>query len=428
MDASLLPGSLEARQARWITAARCSAIVAACAVVVSPPLTNAGMGLMLIFLLVSGQAWPRLRHACSQPLGIAALMLVAMVAVAMLWAEVPWRERWDSFWSWRKLWMVPLMLALFGPAPWKRRLVAAYVATCGVAVLVSFGIVAATQRLPTSVLDPAGSLLRNHSTQSIAFAAATLMALWLAAEPTMAQRWRAAAAALAGLFVLNMAFVTPGRSGFLALPVMLVVLAAFSLRSWRNAALAGVTAALLAGGIALSPGARDRITQGVNEWNSAATLPYKTSMGIRALLYENTLEMVRERPLLGTGTGGFGIAYEAHVKHKYTDWRVMPTVDPHNQYLFFLAEQGIVGLLAFLLFIVMALADRGDGTRARIVAVAMLLGWCATALVTSFFKTFAEGHLLALFLGAMLARPIARFGEARIGGALPAANPAPSRV
>jgi len=26
---------------------------------------------------------------------------------------------------------------------------------------------------------------------------------------------------------------------------------------------------------------------------------------------------------------------------------VLPTVDPHNQYLFFLAEQGIFGLIAF---------------------------------------------------------------------------------
>ena len=73
-----------------------------------------------------------------------------------------------------------------------------------------------------------------------------------------------------------------------------------------------------------------------------------------------------------------------------------------------LAEQGIVGLLAFLLFIGLALTDRGDGTRARLVAIGLLLGWCATSLVSSHFKTFAEGHLLTFFLGAMLARPVPR--------------------
>lgn len=384
---------------------------------VSPPLANAGMAVMLICLMASGQALPRLRQACTQPLGIAALMLIAVVGIAMLWADVPWRERWASFWSWRKLWLIPFVLALLGPLVWKRRLLVAYVAVCGAAVLISFGIVAVTQQLPTTVFDLAGSLMRNHSSQSMAFAAAALVAVWLALEPDLAPRWRAAAAGLAGLFVANLAFVTPGRSGLLALVVMLAVLAAFNLRNWRNVALAGVAAALLAGGVALSPVVGNRISEGISEWRNAATATQRTSMGIRALLYENTLELVRERPLLGTGTGGFAAAYEDHVKRKYSDWRTLATADPHSQYLFFLAEQGVVGLLAFLLFLALALTDRGDGTRTRIVAVAMLLGWCATSLLSSHFKTFAEGNLLAIFLAAMLARPMLRFGDARTAAA-----------
>jgi len=129
-------------------------------------------------------------------------------------------------------------------------------------------------------------------------------------------------------------------------------------------------------------------------------------MGYRAVVYENTLEIVRERPGLGVGTGGFGDAYARHIEGKYTGWRAIPTVDPHSQYLFFLAEQGLVGLAAFLAFLALGFSDRGDGSRTRLVAVAVLAGWCASGLFTSHFKTFAEGHLLAIFLGAMLARPM----------------------
>jgi len=159
--------------------------------------------------------------------------------------------------------------------------------------------------------------------------------------------------------------------------------------------------------MAVAPLSRDRITLAMDEWNNASTQTYKTSMGMRAVMYENTLAVVRGHPWLGTGTGGFGSAYAKVVKDRYTgsDWRAETTVDPHSQYLFFLAEQGIVGLAAFLAFIIAAGMDRGDGTRARIVAVGMLLGWCATSLLSSHFKTFSEGHLLALVLGAMLARP-----------------------
>jgi O-antigen ligase len=402
-----LPGS------RWIEVARWSTIVAACAVMVSPPLANVAMALMLIGLLASGQAWPRLRHACSQPLGVATLVLVGVIAVAMLWADVPWVERGASFWSWRKPWMIPITLALFGPLAWKRRLVAAYVGACGVAVLVSFGIVVVTGRLSTTVEDLAGSMLRNHSAQSMFFATAAFLALWLLTDPRLARRWRWACGAFAALFVLNMAFVTPGRSGLLALAAMLVVLAALNLRDWRNAIAAAVLAAVLAGAMALSPLARDRLASAMYEWQNAATLAEPTPIGIRAVLYQNTLELVRERPWFGTGTGGFGPAYAAHVRDKYNDWRVLPTVDPHSQYLFFLAEQGIFGLVAFLGFILAALKDRGDGTRARVVAIGMLLAWCSTSLLSSHFKTFSEGHLLAIFLGAMLARPVPRLDDGR---------------
>jgi hypothetical protein len=166
-----------------------------------------------------------------------------------------------------------------------------------------------------------------------------------------------------------------------------------------------VLALVFGGAIAISPLARDRIQLAVNEWNQSATQTYKTSMGMRAVIYENTLEMVREHPWFGTGTGGYAAGYEKQVEGRYNDWRAVPTVDPHSQYLFFLAEQGVFGLIAFLGFIAATLLDRGDSSRARIVAVGMLLGWSATSLLSSHFKTFSEGHLLTFFLGAMLARP-----------------------
>jgi O-antigen ligase len=397
-----------AGSSRWIDGARWVAIVGACSVMVSPPLANAAIVLMLVCLLASGQAAVRLRQAITQPLAIGAGLIVAVVAIGMVWSDVPWAERLRAFWTWRKLWIIPVLLALFGPAVWKRRMIVGYVAVCAVAVLISFGIVAATGRLPTEVTDLAGSLLRNHSSQSMAFAVAAFLALILALDSGIGKGWRGAAAGAAVLFALNMAFITPGRSGYLALAVMLVVLVIGNVRGWRNLLVVAALGALFAAALALSPLARDRLGSAVQEWRTVATAGVKTPMGIRANLYENTLELVQERPWLGVGSGGFERAYAAHVKDKYTDWRLLSSGDPHNQYLFFLAEQGILGLLAFLAFITLALADRGDGGRTRIIAVGMLLAWCATSLLSSHFQTFAEGHLLAFFLAAMLARPVPR--------------------
>lgn len=402
--------------ARWIDAARWAAIVGACTAAVSPPLANAAIIVMLVCFISSGQARPRLRQAMAHPLAIGAAILVVVVALGMLWADVPWIERWKALYTWRKLWIIPVVLALFGPAPWKLRLIAAYAVVCVAAAFVSFGLVAAAGRLPTDVLDPAGALLRNHATQSMAFAAAAFMSLWASTRPELSKRVRLAALAAAALLALNMAFVTPGRSGYLALAVMLLVAAAAGLRGWRGAAIALALAGLFAGALAVSPTARERIALAVQEVKAVGSAQELSSMGIRVVLYENTLEIVRERPAFGVGSGGFGAAYAAHVQRKYGDWRARASGDPHNQYLFFLAEQGVFGLLGFLAFVALAFADRGDGGPARVIAVGMLLAWCATSMLSSHFQTFAEGHLLAFFLAAMLARPVVGLDGQRAPG------------
>ncbi len=400
------PGA-SAASSRWIDAARWAAIVAACTVMVSPPLGNAAIVLMLVCFFASGQSVARLSQAMTQPLALGAAVVVIVVALGMLWSDVPWSERLRAFNAWRRLWVIPVVLALFGPALWRLRLIVAFVAVCAAAAIVSFGIVAFAGRLPTELHDSAGSLLRNHGAQSMAFAVAAILSLWLAGRPDLGRLARGAATATMAILVLNMTLVTPGRSGYLALAVMLLVFAAASLRRRRNVALVAMLALFFTGALVFSPLARDRLDLGLQEWRSAQTAGANASMGVRAILYENTLELVRERPWFGLGSGGFGQAYAAHVKDKYTDWRAFTSTDPHSQYLFFLAEQGIFGLLAFLSFIGLALADRGDGGRTRVIAVAMLLAWCATSLMSSHFQTFTEGYLLAFFLAAMLARPVA---------------------
>ena len=394
-----------AAASRWIDAARWAAVAGACTIMVSPPLANAAIVVMLLCLLASGQAMARLRQAITQPLAVGAAIVVAVIALGMLWSSVPWIDRLRAFYSWRKLWIIPVLLALFGPPLWKQRMIAAYVAVCAAAALVSFALVAAEGHLSTPLSGLSGSLLRNHAAQSMAFATGAFLSLWAAGRSQSSGRVRLAAFAASALFALNIAFVTPGRSGYLALAVMLLVATAGSVREWRNAALVAALAGLFAGAMAISPLARDRLDLGLQEWKSARTVTEYNSMGSRAVFYENTGELIRERPWFGVGTGGFGEAYAAHVKDKYADWRAVPSGDPHNQYLFVLAEQGIVGLMAFLSFIALALADRGDGGSTRLIAIGMLLAWCATSMLSSHFQTFSEGHLLAFFLAAMLARP-----------------------
>jgi O-antigen ligase len=390
------------RAARWLDVARWAAIAAVCAVLVSPPVANVAMGVMLLAFLGSGAAWPRLKAACRQPLALGALAVLAVVALGMLWAEVPWRARWDAWWSWRKLLLLPILLALFGEFEWKRRFALAFTLACGAGAAAVFAVwFGAVPGVPSLRAD---DLLRNHGTQGMAFAIAVLCSIWLAVQ---ADGWRRSAwLALGALLAAAALGVTSGRSGHLALLIMVGVFALGMLRDPRHRWAVAALAVAVVTAAALTPNVRERLAVAVTEFRAAnAGQGELTSFGMRAVMYENTLRVVERQPWLGVGTGGFGAAYAQEIEGRYTDWRATPTVDPHNQYLFFTAELGVVGLLVFLGYILAALLDRGDGSSARWVAVAVLLAWCATSLFSSHFKTFAEGHLLAMFLGAMLARP-----------------------
>lgn len=389
--------------ARALDASRVSAIVAVAAVPWSTALVSVACGVLVIALVASGRMHQVLRDALSQPLGVALAAFFAVLAVGMLYSEVPWPERAFSLWSWRKPAYALILLGLFAAPMWKRRFVGTLIAVAALGVIASF----ATWALGIAPKFPGepGVLLQNHSTQGMFFALAMLSCV-IAASMVQALRVRRGLLALAGLLALNVVFVSPGRSGYLALAAMLAVVG-IHLLGWRRlpVVIVGlVLAAVLA--FAASPTVRERIAQGIAEVETHRETETLTSMGFRMNAWENTLALIRERPVFGYGTGSFGAVYSERVRQRYDDWRGDPATDPHNQYLMILTENGLVGLAAFLAVIVLAFrASIRSPDGYRWIALGAVLAWSLTSLFNSHFRTFPEGHLIALLLGATLAAP-----------------------
>ena len=113
--------------------------------------------------------------------------------------------------------------------------------------------------------------------------------------------------------------------------------------------------------------------------------------------------------MLGYGTGSFAKAYRDRFGSAEQGWRGSVTTDPHNQYLFILVENGLVGLAAFLMLLIVGFYAAKQPGPYRCVLQGALLAWCVSSLFNSHFRTFPEGHLIWLFFGAMLAahRPTA---------------------
>ncbi len=197
--------------------------------------------------------------------------------------------------------------------------------------------------------------------------------------------------------------------------MVFLVLVVWCFAMWRGfkGVLLGALAALVIGVLAfnLSTSVHHRVTSGITEAQNFSTVSEETSLGRRMLMAQTSLGMIREKPLLGVGTGSFKQSFSAIAAEKYTGWRAIPFDDPHNQYLFVATENGLIGLLAFLFMMGMILKYcLKSGSVYGKMAAGCLLAWCATSLFSGHFRTFPEGHMIAFVVGILM---VSRAPDAR---------------
>jgi O-antigen ligase len=379
-------------------------LVATLGAVKSPPVANICALLGLLAYATIPHAGLRLRAAARRPLGQGILVLLGTLALAMLWAQdAPWGRRFASWWSWRPLILLLVGSALFQSAQSKDRYARWLVAVLAAAALASF----VWRFLPESMqIDEPGVLLRNHTTQGMAFVVgAALAGLLRWGRPCSPRAGRLLLVAI-GLFVLNIATITSGRSAHLALLVTATI-GAFSLLQGRRRWLGLMIIPVL--GIALlasSSLVRERFEKAVAELGTVHTSETITPMGIRIIIWQTTWEMIRERPLLGYGMGGFVPAFSVRVlahQDASPNWHdAARASDTHCEYLHVWVEAGLLGLAAFFVFIAGALRQ-GAPPPWRGFGIALFVAWLVTSLFNSHFQAFAEAHLIGLVLGVLLA-------------------------
>lgn len=388
---------------RCLNAARYGAIAVAVCAPFSTALTSVAAGVMVLAWLLSGAAHHVLAEALRQPIGKALAIFLLVTSTGLLYGAAPMPDRWAEFLGWRRLGYALVLLGLFGELHWKQRFVKAFLVAATLGAVASF--LAMAGWIPSKTSQAAGVLLQNHAVQGITFGLAMLCALHLSRGFT--DRRHGSLLALAALFAANIVFVTPARSGYLAMLIALLVWG-WSIAGWRRAItvtaliVAAMTAAYLA-----SSTMRTRVDQAVRETLHASDAEQLTSMGTRVLFYQTAVEMIRERPLFGYGSAGFGAEYTRIVSQRYSDWRATPASDPHNIYLLILATHGFFGLVAFLYFLFSALRHTPRDAM-QWIGTGSLLIVMATSLFSSHFRTFPEGHLIGMFLGVMLARQASR--------------------
>ena len=134
------------------------------------------------------------------------------------------------------------------------------------------------------------------------------------------------------------------------------------------------------------------------------------TVSLRLTFYKNSLQLIKQRPLVGWGTGSFPIAYKNHV-----DANQLISADkahflypnnPHNQYLSFGVQLGVYGFfLLFWLFYTLFTTSFLLPKREQYILQGIVVIIASGCLLNSWLMDFVAGNLfvilVALSLGAL---------------------------
>jgi O-antigen ligase len=242
-------------------------------------------------------------------------------------------------------------------------------------------------------------VFRRHITQNLFMAFGALLFLHHAATaPTRSRKW--VWAVLSALAAVNVLFLVQGRTGYLVLAGLILLVLVRRFR-WKGVA-AGLAVVVVsfASAYALSNSFHTRVELAISQaaaWRSdeAADSP----IGVRLEFYRNTAQIIRAHPWLGVGTGGFEAAYDEHIRGT----GMTSTRNPHNLYLLVTAQFGAIGLAALLLLLIQQwrcaalLTAPGHDLLARGVVLVFVLGGMFNSLIID----HAEGLFFAWMSGLL---------------------------
>ena len=122
---------------------------------------------------------------------------------------------------------------------------------------------------------------------------------------------------------------------------------------------------------------------------------------MRFVFYKNSLSLIADHPLLGSGTGSFAKKYEQLVNNRQN---MRLTENPHNEYLMIAVQWGLLGmgLFIYLLYRLWRMTKRLTIQQAWM-AQGLVITMAVGCLVNSLLLDFTEGHVFAYLIGVFYA-------------------------
>lgn len=360
--------------------------------------------LLLVCWLIEGQFAAKAREVINNPICIAVLVYFLVMVVGLLWTE----SLSDGLEVIRKRWKILILPIFLTTVRWEQRwsYLTAFIAGVVVTMLViDLAYLGLPKAIGLTSFRWAYESIINH----MLFTPMLALAIYLVLHQVFWGRllgWqRIWLALLSGLMIANV-FLTRGRAGQLA---FLVLMALLLMQYYRRSLVKAMTIALIVlplvciAAYHLSPVFQQRILQIPDDLTTFDQHPKTSSIGLRLHYWKVSWQIIKHSPWLGVGTGDFASTYAA-LNQQYSP--KVPVVDnPHNQYIFVMVQQGVLGLVSLLGLFAVYFGEarrRQDGWQR--IRYAFPLFFLVIMTTESYLNLTATGFLFSLASGVLFKR------------------------
>jgi O-antigen ligase len=388
------------------------ALVTLYAVPISTAGVNLGSGLVLLFALLSPEAWRACRKIRTSSASVVALILFVVLALSMTYSSASQGEAFDFLLKYRKLLMLPVLFVVFYGADrskWGGAAIWGLFSTLTLTMLLTYtNFLGWTSVGPLHGSDPITKpwVFKDHISAGLMMAFLAFLSMALAAAVRAGiGRWLLYLVAV--LALINVLFVLQGRTGQVVAIAYLVVFVAVQLmksgrQNRRSRWATTVVSVAVCGCFMVFAAKHSRLAGTEQEIKKFELYNQDTSMGVRLEFYRRSLELIRHRPVAGYGVGSVRTEFEKLARNS-TGGRAAMASNPHNEFFLMGVQLGLLGI-ALLVWFLVAVArecqrvDRLAGTVVGGYLLAFVLGCCANSLLLN----FTEGNLFILLTGILL--------------------------
>jgi O-antigen ligase len=371
-------------------------------VAVSLPWSTSATGILVALWLVA--MLPTLniaavRRELATAAGGLPVLLWALGALGMLWADVSWQERLDGLGGFNKLLVIPLLLVQFRQSEHGVRVFYGFFASAAAVLLVSWTL----KLFPDLPWQGKGFGIpvKDYIIQSTEFMICAFALLDPALQKARAGRWGLAIgpAAIACCFLANILFVVTGRTELLVIPVLTLLLG-WRQFGWKGLVGAGLLGCIIGAAVwVTSPYLRYRMDLSFQEFQSYVSTPDgMSSTAIHLEFLKKSVSFVGTAPVIGHGTGSILEQFRNAAVDK-TGVAAIASVNPHNQILAVAIQIGLVGVAALAaMWIAHLLLFTGAGMAAWIGLIVVVQN-VVSSLFNSHLFDFTEGWLYVFGVG-----------------------------